>query len=160
MGVSIDTGGGGGKRPLDAELNLVPFIDLLVCCICFLLITAVWTQLAQVEVSQKGKSSAAESEDKPPEVQIQVGVLVGADGYTLMTGPDRLVLEKEGEAYPQEKLAEKLKEVRAELPEDHPKDITIYSEDGIPFKHVVETMDIALRTEFGSLKLKDATAAM
>ena len=27
--------GKGGKKPLDAELNLVPFIDLLSCCISF-----------------------------------------------------------------------------------------------------------------------------
>ena len=30
-------------KPLDAAINLVPFIDLLSCCISFLLITAVWT---------------------------------------------------------------------------------------------------------------------
>jgi len=28
--------GKGGKKALDAELNLVPFIDLLSCCISFL----------------------------------------------------------------------------------------------------------------------------
>ena len=38
--------GKGGKKALDAALNLVPFIDLLSCCISFLLITAVPALLA------------------------------------------------------------------------------------------------------------------
>ena len=37
--------GKSGKKALDATINLVPFIDLLSCCIAFLLITAVWTEL-------------------------------------------------------------------------------------------------------------------
>ena len=36
-----------GKRALDAALNLVPFIDLLSCCIAFLLITAAASALVQ-----------------------------------------------------------------------------------------------------------------
>ena len=46
--------GKGGKKPLNAELNLVPFIDLLSCCISFLLITAVWTQIAGLQVASSG----------------------------------------------------------------------------------------------------------
>ncbi|HVV52020.1 MAG TPA: hypothetical protein VHO06_20295 [Polyangia bacterium] len=38
-----------------AELNLVPYIDLLTCTVAFLLITAVWTQLARLEVRQRGR---------------------------------------------------------------------------------------------------------
>jgi biopolymer transport protein ExbD len=47
MGVSIQPSGKGGKKALDAELNLIPFIDLLIVNICFLLITAVWVQMAR-----------------------------------------------------------------------------------------------------------------
>ena len=59
--------GKGGKKPLDAAINLVPFIDLLSCCISFLLITAVWTQLARMDVQQKGQSSAGATDEKPPD---------------------------------------------------------------------------------------------
>ena len=55
MAVVIDGGGGDRKKPLHAELNLVPYIDLLTCMVAFLLITAVWTQLARLEVQQKGQ---------------------------------------------------------------------------------------------------------
>jgi len=54
MAVSIDGGGGDRKKPLNAELNLVPYIDLLTCMVAFLLITAVWTQLARLQIGQRG----------------------------------------------------------------------------------------------------------
>src|SRR6516162_9600765 len=42
----------GRKKSLDAEINLVPFIDLLSMCICFLLMTAVWMEIGGVNVKQ------------------------------------------------------------------------------------------------------------
>jgi biopolymer transport protein ExbD len=39
----VDTGGGGhGKRKVNEDINMIPFIDLLMVTIAFLLITAVW----------------------------------------------------------------------------------------------------------------------
>ena len=46
------------KRTLVTDVNLVPFIDLLSVCICFLLITAVWVQLGVLEVKQSQGTSA------------------------------------------------------------------------------------------------------
>ena len=59
MGFTID-GKGGRQKPVNAELNLVPYIDLLTCMVAFLLITAVWTQLASLSVSQKGPGTDTE----------------------------------------------------------------------------------------------------
>lgn len=54
------------KKHLDFEINLIPCIDLLSVCICFLLLTAVWMQVASVNVKQAiGGQSAAETEKKP-----------------------------------------------------------------------------------------------
>ncbi len=55
----IGSGASGHRRSLDAEVNLVPFIDLLSMCICFLLMTAVWTQLGSVQVKQAMGTDAA-----------------------------------------------------------------------------------------------------
>ncbi|PWU17946.1 MAG: biopolymer transporter ExbD [Bdellovibrio sp.] len=53
-------------RHLDFDLNLVPFIDLLSTCICFLLMTAVWTQIGSLAAGQSvGDASAADAEKKP-----------------------------------------------------------------------------------------------
>src|SRR3984893_16050976 len=73
--------GKGGKKALDAELNLVPFIDLLSCCISFLLITAVWTQLARMDVTQKGAGAAGASSDEQKQ-EVQLTLYVDKDGYT------------------------------------------------------------------------------
>jgi len=74
MAVSIDGGGGDRKKPLHAELNLVPYIDLLTCMVSFLLITAVWSQLARLEAHQKGQGQAGE--DTPPEKQLNALALL------------------------------------------------------------------------------------
>ena len=42
----------GRRKSLDAEVNLVPFIDLLSMCICFLLMTAVWMEIGSLQVKQ------------------------------------------------------------------------------------------------------------
>jgi hypothetical protein len=39
----------GARRALDSDLNMVPLIDLLMVTIAFLLVTAVWTQMARIE---------------------------------------------------------------------------------------------------------------
>jgi biopolymer transport protein TolR len=54
------------KKHLDFEINLIPCIDLLSVCICFLLLTAVWLNIGSMNVKQAiGGQSAAETEKKP-----------------------------------------------------------------------------------------------
>jgi biopolymer transport protein ExbD len=54
------------NRHLDFEINLIPCIDLLSVCICFLLLTAVWLNVGSINVKQAvGGQSAAETEKKP-----------------------------------------------------------------------------------------------
>jgi len=63
--VSQTPSSGGRRKSLDAEMNLVPFIDLLSMCICFLLMTAVWIQLGTVQVKQShGTDAAASTKDQ------------------------------------------------------------------------------------------------
>ncbi len=50
----IDVGGGhGGKRSLNSEIPLIPFIDFLLCLVSFLLITAVWSQMARINADAR-----------------------------------------------------------------------------------------------------------
>src|SRR5436309_14146890 len=70
----------GGKKALDAELNLVPFIDLLSCCISFLLITAVWTQIAGLQVASSG---GPPEQQQKQENTIDVKLLLTEKGYQL-----------------------------------------------------------------------------
>jgi len=47
-GVNVESGGKGGRRAVDSEINMIPMIDLLVCAISFLLITAVWSHMSRI----------------------------------------------------------------------------------------------------------------
>ena len=47
----VDVGGGGGKRNVNSDINMVPFIDLLMVTIAFLLITAVWVTYSRMNAN-------------------------------------------------------------------------------------------------------------
>lgn len=50
----IDVGGGhGGKKSLNHDIPLIPFIDFLLCLVSFLLITAVWSQMARINADAR-----------------------------------------------------------------------------------------------------------
>lgn len=160
MGVSITPSGKGGKKPLDAELNLIPFIDLLIVNICFLLITAVWVQMARIKVNQKGKGSAATEEvkDQDPKMRVRVVVLVGEEGYIITAGGERLVVPKQGQLYDTEKLGKQLRDLKARM--EDKQDITVAAEDGIQYKHLIRAMDVALAQHFTEIQVSDASAAL
>lgn len=61
----VSTGGGkGGKRNVDQDINMVPFIDLLMVTISFLLITAVWSSMARINASAQVPSNKPKAEDQ------------------------------------------------------------------------------------------------
>lgn len=57
---TLDVGSGhGGRRALDHSIPLIPFIDFLLCLVAFLLVTAVWSQMARLKADAQvpGKPS-------------------------------------------------------------------------------------------------------
>src|ERR1044071_3670660 len=63
----IDVGGGhGGKRATNHEIPLIPFIDFLLCLVAFLLVTAVWSQMARLNADARVPGPP---KDEPPEEQ-------------------------------------------------------------------------------------------
>ena len=155
MGVSVETGNKGGKKPLNADLNLVPYIDLLTCMVAFLLITAVWSQLARLSVQQKGQGQAGE--DTPPEKVFKLVVLVNDSGYNLVADQDQQPIPKKGEQYDVEKLGTELKKLKDSHPDKT--DVQIASEDAIKFETLVKTMDTAMTARFPDVSLIDAGGA-
>jgi len=63
----IDIGAPSARRALNRELTLVPFSDFLLCIVAFLLVTAVWSQMARVEASASapGKVSTLLPAEEP-----------------------------------------------------------------------------------------------
>jgi biopolymer transport protein ExbD len=155
-GAAPTPSGKGGKKPLDASINLVPFIDLLSCCISFLLITAVWTQLARMDVTQKSKAPSG-AVDEPPTPSVSLTLYINKDGYIFSksTG-ESTPIEMKGEDYDYVKLAD----IMAQAKKDHPdkEDITIKSDDAIVYNKVIKTMDIVISAKFPTVSLSDKGA--
>jgi biopolymer transport protein TolR len=153
MSVSVDSGGGKkGKKALNADLNLVPYIDLLTCMVAFLLITAVWTQLARLEANQKAQGQAGV--DEPPVPTVKITVVVNEEGYNLVVDQEQEAIAKKGDQYDTETLLTKLKKLKEAHPDKN--DVQVASEDKIRFEVLVSTMDTALNARFADISLQDA----
>ena len=131
--------GKGGKKALDAELNLVPFIDLLSCCISFLLITAVWTQIAGLQVASSGGPPDPQAKQ---ESTIDVRLLLNDKGYQLIMAGASLDIPKQNGGFDRKTLAEKLKTPKSSLPDQSA--ITVQPEDAVAYDDLVNTVDTCL----------------
>jgi biopolymer transport protein ExbD len=151
----ISVGGGHGKRDPNSEIPLVPFIDLLLCCVMFLLGTAVWTQLARLNANQQQPGQQAPNEP-PPEEKIKVILQVQASGFVIAsTAGDRIEIPKSGDTYDMEALREKLQE-RKRL-EPNRKDLVVAPEDGVKYEDVVASMDMVVGEGFPDMSLSDGS---
>jgi hypothetical protein len=123
--------------------------------VAFLLITAVWSQLARLEAHQKGQGQAGE--ETPPEKIVKLQVLVNGEGFNLVAGDDQQPIPKKGDQYDFEKLGAELKKFKDTHPDKS--DLQVASEDTIKFETLVKTMDIALTSRFPDISLIDAGGA-
>lgn len=65
----------------DASLNVVPFIDLLVCLICFLLISATWTSLSRIDVDQALPKASKAPPPEKPEKKAKINLAITPTAY-------------------------------------------------------------------------------
>lgn len=152
---SIDTGGGHGKKSVDQEIPLVPFIDLLLCCVMFLLVTAVWNQLAHLDANQQVPGQA--SDETPPEEQeerIKLYLGVRTTGFVLAdSAGSSTEIPKNGEDYDVATLVTKLQE-RREMDANR-SDIIVTPENGVAYEDVIHAMDAAYGQGFNEVSLGD-----
>lgn len=141
----------GGRRSLDAAINLVPFIDLLSCCISFLLITAVWVNLGRMPVAPHDSPHA--ERDTPPPDDPRVSLRVDDGGYVLArsTGEEVVLPRHAGQLDPVA-LARALSVVRSALPNQHALDL--HAGDGIRYAELIATMDIAHEAAFHNIQVR------
>jgi biopolymer transport protein TolR len=142
--------GKGKKKSLDAVINVVPFIDLLSCCLAFLLITAVWTQLGKLQVSQAGGVPAPGVQ--PPKLALALSVT--GKGYALTVGQDGAATDiaKKGAEYDVPTLVERLKDIRLKFPDQ--REITVQSEDAIEYSDLVGAIDACIKTGLDTVSVQ------
>lgn len=144
-GMDLGTSSKGGKKPLDAQINLVPFIDLMAVTISFLIMTAVWTQIGKLQVSQSGASSA-EQEQTEEDKTVPITLVVTEKELRLQVGPttyDPIPITRNAtQQIELARFAEKMTEVKGQLPAP-PTAITVQTEDTVKYEDLVRIIDQA-----------------
>jgi len=82
-GVDVGDSGGKGKRARNAELNLIPFIDLLFVTVAFLLITAVWVTSSRVNMNAQVPGPTGTSPPPPIPQEKILNLAIEPDTFTL-----------------------------------------------------------------------------
>lgn len=157
MGAAIDTGG--DKKSVDVHLNIVPFIDLLSCLTAFLLVTAVWTNLAQISIKPKGVAREA-AEALTDNEEVRASILIQEN--TIWVGLSRInefrQIKKDGEDYNWAALREVLNEHKALPYFAEREDIEVAAEDDITYQTIISVMDTAIDAGFIDVGLADPSS--
>jgi biopolymer transport protein ExbD len=161
-GVDLGTGGGGKRKSVDSEINMIPMIDLLMVTISFLLITAVWTHMARINADAQVPGPPrpdVEQEKIEPEKQLHVEmraedkfVLVWKQGSTTVDSidvPRKDVIQQQGSVevvrFPD--LAEKVEsEWKAKGQHSNPTDrkldqAILHTDNKTEFKYIIGVID-------------------
>jgi biopolymer transport protein TolR len=156
MGASV---GSGGEKS-NVELNIVPFIDLMSCLTAFLLVTAVWVNIAQINIQPKGKNRDTQQVQQETD-NVTLSVLVQSD--KIWVGLSRVnefqEIPKKGDQQDWEKFETTLKEHKASAFFADRSDIEIAGESTaqspVPYQDIIRAMDIAVKVHFVDVGLSD-----
>jgi biopolymer transport protein ExbD len=152
MGASVGTGD--GKRSVDVELNVVPFIDLMSCLASFLLATAVWSAYAQISIKPKGLGVVAK--DTNPDNRVFASILVAENeiwiGHTL---GERTQIAKIGDQHDWAAVDEALKALHENPLLKDRSDIEIGADDRVTYQSIISTMDAAIANGFRDVGFVD-----
>jgi biopolymer transport protein TolR len=159
-GIGADSGNGNPKN-LNVELNIVPFIDLMSCLTAFLLASAVWVNLAQIQTTSVGRSF---HEQRPVEEAPELSVLIRSDRVEVGTSrfSDHFsIAHHEGQPD-----WDRLKSVLAEFKQTpafiQREEIEIATDPaaGVPitYQQLVSAMDVAVLQGFPQVKISDSRA--
>src|SRR3569832_826828 len=158
MGASVGTGD--GKKSVNVELNIVPFIDLMSCLTAFLLVTAVWVNIAQINIQPKGKTSDTTNVQQDDE-HVTLSVLVQAD--RIWVGLSRInqfqEIPKKGDHQDWERFENTLKENKASAFFADRTDIEVAAESTsqskVEYQDIIHAMDVAVKVGFVDVGLTD-----
>ena len=146
--------GTGDKKSLNVGLNIIPFIDLMSCITAFLMVTAVWINIAQLEIRPAGHARdvppCIEADCDPP----RLSVLIEADD--IWVGVSRVndfqKLDKTATGYDWARLEGMLRQHKASSLFDHATGIEIAADSTaahpIAYQALIAAMDVAVKAGF------------
>lgn len=157
MGAAVGTD---EKGSVNVELNIIPFIDLMSCLTAFLLVTAVWVNIAQINIQPKGKTRDTSNVQKDDET-VTLSVLVQTD--RIWIGLSRVNEFQEIPKLPEDhdwtKFETTLKEHKASAFFADRADLEIAAESTtaspVKYQDVIRAMDYAIKAGFIDVGLSD-----
>lgn len=157
MGAAVGTG---DKNSVNVELNIVPFIDLMSCLTSFLLVTAVWVNIAQINIQPKGKARD-QAQVQQDDERVTMSVLVQSD--RIWVGLSRVnefqEIPKKGDEQDWEKFETTLKEHKSSTFFADRSDLEIAAESTaaapVKYQDVIHAMDLAVKVGFNDVGLSD-----
>ena len=118
------------------EMNITAFMNLMVILVPFLLITAVFSRVAILELTLPAESVATE----PPEQELQLEITVRSDHIEIAdAGGAPIVISNKSGGYDFKSLAAALRQVKARFPEHTA--VTLLLEQDISYDTLVQVMD-------------------
>jgi biopolymer transport protein ExbD len=126
------------------ELNITAFMNLMVVLTPFLLITAVFSRLAILELNLPAGQSQAVA-DEPPQFQLEITVREAAIEVGDRNGGTLNRIDKVGDDYRLDELSAYLARVKAQFPDKL--DATVLLEPDISYQTLVAVMDRVRVTE-------------
>src|SRR4051794_30947040 len=157
MAASIGTG---DKKSVNVDLNIVPFIDLMSCLTAFLLVTAVWVNIAEINIQPKGKSRDQVQVQEDNE-RVILSVLLQSD--RIWVGLSRVnefqEIPKKGDQQDWEKFESTLKEHKSSTFFTDRSDLEIAAESTtaapVKYQDIIHAMDLAVKVGFVDVGLSD-----
>ena len=134
----IQVGQGHGRRAVDHEIPLVPFIDLLLCCVMFLLVTAVWNRLAAVESTVRGPGDPASTQPFEHEPSLRIALHANSIELSSEAG-ERISVVRDAE------LTALRQALRGRATNQN---VDIVSDDGLVYAEVIAAMDALIGEGF------------
>lgn len=122
-------------RHSEPELNITAFLNLMVILVPFLLVTAVFSRLAIIELTLPESSTAA-----PPPDRLSLEITVRSDGIEVADrGGVPIVIPNRDEGYNLASLSDVLKAIKVQFPNQT--DAVVLLEPDIAYEVMIEVMD-------------------
>jgi biopolymer transport protein ExbD len=161
MGAAVGTET--GKKTVNVEINIVPFIDLMSCLTAFLLVTAVWVNIAQLNVQPKGKTPDGPKCDGDECDDPKLSVLVESDkiwiGVSRVNDFEQIPNTAAG-APDWVRLEERLRFQKKSAFFEHKTSIEVAADSTkaqpIAYSDLIAAMDTAVKAGFVDVGLTDA----
>lgn len=152
MGVSVESSGRQGRKSVDAELNLIPFIDLLSVCILFLLMTAVWVQISKMSALSQPSGEATISHSEVSHITQgketrDFDVIVKTEGVEILSD-GRMI-----GTYPIEKITEAFASLKTRINKISNPKFSLRAEDDVAYADVITVLDTLFTNQWTNVSI-------